>query len=97
MTGNCHSSGPKKKDQRRVHENATLADGDLARQRKVLDAFLGATRDGDLSGLLQVLAPDRRGDRAVAEETRPRPATIDRPVLALAGRPMVALELAGSR
>jgi RNA polymerase sigma-70 factor (ECF subfamily) len=31
---------------------------DLARQRQVVDAFLAASRGGDLGGLLAVLAPD---------------------------------------
>ncbi|EFL24635.1 RNA polymerase sigma-70 factor [Streptomyces himastatinicus ATCC 53653] len=44
---------------------AVSADG-LAAQRRVVDAFLAAARDGDLEGLLTVLAPDvvRRADRA---------------------------------
>ncbi len=70
----------------RVHGNATSPDTDLARQRHVADAFLAATRGGDLKALLAVLDPDvvRRADRAalpagpaelrgaqgVAEETR---------------------------
>ncbi|MEW9533979.1 sigma-70 family RNA polymerase sigma factor [Microbispora sp. NPDC049125] len=39
---------------------------DLARQREVVDAFLAASRAGDLGALLAVLAPDvvRRADRA---------------------------------
>jgi RNA polymerase sigma factor (sigma-70 family) len=39
---------------------------DLARQRRVVDAFLAAARAGDLDALLAVLAPDvvRRADRA---------------------------------
>jgi len=44
---------------------AVSADG-LAAQRRVVDAFLAAARDGDLEALLTVLAPDvvRRADRA---------------------------------
>jgi ketosteroid isomerase-like protein len=42
---------------RRVHASATLPDGDLARQRKVVDAFLAASRDGDLDALVAVLDP----------------------------------------
>jgi RNA polymerase sigma factor (sigma-70 family) len=71
---------------RRVHGNATSPHTDRARQRQVADAFLAATRSGDLQALLAVLDPGvvRRADRAalpagpaelcdvqaVAEETR---------------------------
>ena len=67
----------------RVHGNATSPDTDLARQRHVADAFLAATRGGDLKALLAVLDPDvvrraalpagpaeLRGAQGVAEETR---------------------------
>ena len=70
----------------RVHGDATSPDPDRSRQRQVADAFLAATRGGDLQALLAVLDPDvvRRADRAalpagpaelsgaqaVAEETR---------------------------
>jgi RNA polymerase sigma factor (sigma-70 family) len=43
---------------RRVRASATLPDGDLARQRKVVDAFLAASRDGDLDALVAVLDPE---------------------------------------
>ncbi|HEY4726086.1 MAG TPA: sigma-70 family RNA polymerase sigma factor, partial [Actinomycetota bacterium] len=43
---------------RRVRASATLPDGDLARQRKVVDAFLAAARDGDLDALVAVLDPE---------------------------------------
>jgi RNA polymerase sigma-70 factor (ECF subfamily) len=33
-------------------------DGDLARQREVVDAFFAASRDGDFDALMAVLAPD---------------------------------------
>lgn len=56
-----------------------LAAPGLAGDRRVVEAFLGAARDGDLEALLTVLAPDVvrtadlsaviRGARAVAEET----------------------------
>jgi RNA polymerase sigma factor (sigma-70 family) len=42
---------------RRVRASATLPDADLARQRKVVDAFLAAARDGDLDALVAVLDP----------------------------------------
>jgi RNA polymerase sigma-70 factor (ECF subfamily) len=64
---------------RRVQGSATVSNGDLARQREVVDAFLTAARTGNLEALLVVLDPevvlraDRgalqvlRGARAVAE------------------------------
>jgi len=50
----------------RVHGAATVPAADLARQRRVVDAFLAASRAGDLNALLAVLAPEvvRRADRA---------------------------------
>src|SRR5829696_1700365 len=70
----------------RVQGAAPSPDTDLTRQRHLVDAFLAATRGGDLNTLLAVLDPDvvRRADRAalpagpaelrgaqaVAEETR---------------------------
>jgi RNA polymerase sigma factor (sigma-70 family) len=50
----------------RVHGDATSPDPDRARQRQVADAFLAATRGGNLKALLAVLDPDvvRRADRA---------------------------------
>jgi hypothetical protein len=43
---------------RRVHGRPAVAAGDLEKQRAVVDAFLAASRAGDLHGLLAVLAPD---------------------------------------
>jgi RNA polymerase sigma factor (sigma-70 family) len=50
----------------RVHGNARSPDIDRARQRQVVDAFLAATRGGDIEALLAVLDPEvvRRADRA---------------------------------
>ncbi|WP_242908326.1 sigma-70 family RNA polymerase sigma factor [Actinomadura terrae] len=62
----------------RVQGAATVPAGDLARQREVVEAFLAASRAGDLDGLLAVLAPDvvrrdgaavMRGAEHVARET----------------------------
>jgi RNA polymerase sigma-70 factor, ECF subfamily len=70
---------------RRVRREATVPDADPARHRKVVDAFLAASRDGDLGALLAVLDPDVvlradpgaagasrevRGAHAVAEQAR---------------------------
>ncbi len=43
---------------RRVRGAAPVPDVDLARQREVVDAFLAASRGGDLGALLSVLDPD---------------------------------------
>ncbi|MBT2210185.1 sigma-70 family RNA polymerase sigma factor [Actinomadura sp. NEAU-AAG7] len=43
---------------RRVRGSGAVPDPDPARQRAVVDAFLAATRDGDIAGLVRVLAPD---------------------------------------
>ena len=43
---------------RRVQGRPPAADADFSRQRKIVDAFLAASRDGDFEGLLAVLDPD---------------------------------------
>jgi hypothetical protein len=43
---------------RRVRGAAPVPDPDLARQREVVDAFLGAAREGDFGALLATLDPD---------------------------------------
>jgi RNA polymerase sigma factor (sigma-70 family) len=43
---------------RRVQGAVPVPDPDLARQRRVVDAFVAAVRDGDLQALLAVLDPD---------------------------------------
>ncbi|MGW7022874.1 sigma-70 family RNA polymerase sigma factor [Streptomyces decoyicus] len=50
----------------KVQGTPAVPAADLARQRKVVDAFLAASRGGDLDALLAVLAPDvvRRADPA---------------------------------
>ncbi|GIJ44001.1 DNA-directed RNA polymerase sigma-70 factor [Virgisporangium aliadipatigenens] len=50
---------------RQVHGTATVPAAELDRHRTVVEAFLAATRAGDLDALLRVLAPDvvRRVDR----------------------------------
>lgn len=53
----------------RVRGATSMVDGDRARQRTVVDAFLRAAREGDFAALLQVLDPDvvfRADDAAVA-------------------------------
>jgi RNA polymerase sigma-70 factor (ECF subfamily) len=55
---------------RRVHGASVAPAADLARQRSVVEAFLAASRAGDLDALLAVLAPDvvRRADRSARED-----------------------------
>jgi RNA polymerase sigma-70 factor, ECF subfamily len=43
---------------RRVQGENTVPDADLETQRKLVDAFVAASRDGDFEGLLAVLDPD---------------------------------------
>jgi RNA polymerase sigma-70 factor (ECF subfamily) len=43
---------------RRIQGQAPAADADLRQQRRVVDAFLAAARDGDFEGLVAVLDPD---------------------------------------
>jgi RNA polymerase sigma factor (sigma-70 family) len=43
---------------RRVQGEGKVPDSDLATQRRVVDAFLAASRDGDFEGLVAVLHPD---------------------------------------
>jgi RNA polymerase sigma factor (sigma-70 family) len=53
---------------RRVQGAPTAPDADLARQREVVDAFIAASRGGDLEALITVLDPDvvLRLDRGAA-------------------------------
>ena len=43
---------------RRVQGTPQVPEADLGRQRKIVEAFLAASRDGDFEGLLAVLDPD---------------------------------------
>src|SRR2546428_10357383 len=54
---------------RRVQGAATVPDGDLTRQREVVDAFLAASRGGDFDALLALLDPDvvLRADREAVQ------------------------------
>jgi RNA polymerase sigma-70 factor (ECF subfamily) len=78
---------------RRVRGARPTPDGDLAQQRRVVDAFLAAAREGDFDALLEVLDPDVvfrieaqppvSGAAAVAERvlTRTRLAPLARPAV----------------
>ena len=56
----------------RVRGTSHSGDAELAQHRQVVEAFLAASRDGDLDAVLAVLAPDvvRRADRSALAEGR---------------------------
>jgi RNA polymerase sigma factor (sigma-70 family) len=58
---------------RRVQGENRVPDADLDTQRRVLDVFMAAAREGDFETLLEVLDPDvvLRADRGVAAMGRP--------------------------
>lgn len=58
---------------RRVHGAATVPNADLTRQRKLVDAFLAASRAGDFDALLSMLDPDvvLRADRTAVSTGTP--------------------------
>ena len=69
---------------RRVQGADTTPDADLTRQRKVVDAFLAASREGNFEALLAVLDPDvvLRLDRGAvpegaSKEVRGAPAVVE--------------------
>ena len=72
---------------RRRVRGATLPESDVARQRRVVSAFLAASRDGDFAGLMAVLAPDvvLRADAAAVLFGATRP-----------GAPPLAAEIRGA-
>jgi RNA polymerase sigma factor (sigma-70 family) len=57
----------------RVRGTPTVAAADLARHRRVVEAFLAASRAGDVAAVIAVLDPDvqRRADRAALPGGRP--------------------------
>ncbi len=72
----------------RVQGTPAVPSAELARHRRVVDAFLAASRGGDINALLAVLAPDvvRRADRAAlplgaATEVRGAPAVTEETVV----------------
>ena len=58
---------------RRVRGGTAVAEADLTRQRRVVDAFLAAARGGDFEALVAVLDPDvvLRADKAVGPTRAP--------------------------
>jgi RNA polymerase sigma factor (sigma-70 family) len=67
---------------RKVRGTPAIHGADLARHRRVVEAFLAASRTGDLDAVLAVLAPDvvRRADRAALPPERARTVRGARPV-----------------
>jgi len=59
---------------RRVQGAATTPDADLARKRKIVGAFLAASRGGDFAALIALLDPDvvLRADRAAVQVGAPK-------------------------
>jgi RNA polymerase sigma-70 factor (ECF subfamily) len=57
----------------KVRGTAAISGPELARQRRVIEAFLAASRAGDIDAVLAVLAPDvvRRADRSAVPAGRP--------------------------
>jgi RNA polymerase sigma factor (sigma-70 family) len=78
---------------RRRVRGAPEPDADLARQRRLVDAFLGAARDGDFEALVAVLDPDvvLRADRGV----RPGASTEIRGARTVAARALTFAKLGG--
>ena len=77
---------------RRVQGAAAVSDADCARRRQMVDAFLAASRDGDLAALLAVLAPDvvLHADKTATDAAAAR-------VAQGAPAPALASELRGAR
>ena len=77
---------------RRVQGAATTPDADLAGQRRVVDAFFAAARDGDFEALVAVLDPDVvvRSDGGVL---RPAVSHVVRGAAAVAGQALTFAQL----
>jgi RNA polymerase sigma-70 factor, ECF subfamily len=78
---------------RRVQGQAPVPDPDLAEQRRVVDAFFSAARNGDFEGLIAVLDPDvvARGDGG---QTRPETTAVTRGAREVATRALTFARLA---
>lgn len=70
---------------RRRVQGAPVPDGDVARQREVVDAFFAAARGGDFEGLVAVLDPDVVA-RSDGGPLRPALNTLERGAEAVASR-----------
>jgi RNA polymerase sigma factor (sigma-70 family) len=89
---------------RRVQGSPTVSDTDLTHQRRIVDAFLAAAREGDFEGLLAVLDPDvvlraDAGARGLSREVRGAEAVAGGAMsfapLARSGRPALVNGAAG--
>jgi RNA polymerase sigma-70 factor (ECF subfamily) len=91
---------------RRVQDTVTTPDVDLTEQRRLVDAFFAASRDGDLEGLVAVLDPNvvlrtdgGRGRPAATSLVRGATAVAERTLQFRAGarwvRPVVVNGVAG--
>jgi RNA polymerase sigma-70 factor (ECF subfamily) len=80
---------------RRVQGQATTPDPDLAHQRRVVDAFYAAARDGDFEGLISLLDPDVVL-RADGGGSRTRPSVVLRGAREVASNAALAGRLAES-
>jgi RNA polymerase sigma-70 factor, ECF subfamily len=78
---------------RRVQGQAPVPDADLAEQRRVVDAFFAAAREGDFEGLVAVLDPDVVA-RSDGGATRPDATAITRGAREVAARAMTFARLA---
>jgi RNA polymerase sigma factor (sigma-70 family) len=78
---------------RRVQRQAPVPDPDLARQRRVVDAFAAASQEGDFDALLAVLDPDIVL-RADGGTLRPDESVVVRGVRAVAERAVTFARLA---
>ena len=77
---------------RRVQGQAPVPDADLAVQRRVVDAFFAAARDGDFEGLVAVLDPDVVS-RSDGGPTRPEVTAVVRGAREVAARAMTFARL----
>jgi RNA polymerase sigma factor (sigma-70 family) len=77
---------------RRVQGQAPVPDPDLAEQRRVVDAFFAAARDGDFEGLVAVLDPDVVS-RADGGAMRPEVTAITRGAREVAARALTFARL----
>jgi RNA polymerase sigma factor (sigma-70 family) len=78
---------------RRVQGQAPVPDADLAEQRRVVDAFFAAAREGDFEGLVAVLDPDVVA-RSDGGATRPDATAVTRGAREVAARAMTFARLA---
>jgi len=77
---------------RRVQGAAPVADADLAGQRRVVDAFFAAARDGDFDALVAVLDPDVVS-RSDGGELRPEASVVVRGAREVAARALTYARL----